>query len=463
MIFRIKFLSFLFVPLSLTTLTPTPASAQKQKKTDKILLANLETHIRYLSDEKLDGRKTGTAGEKGASDYIASEFSKAGLQPKGDNSGWLQAFDLDQGREVGADAFFIVNDHPFVLNKEYFPLAFSAVATVSGSPAIALQESGVPWFLDLRDMLESEGGNGRADLSASIRTRAGAFAKKGATALIVYNSSRTADNLAFDPKDNGEASPIPVIYITLAAKKKYLRDEAASVDIRLRTAFSHRKTTGHNVVGYLDNGAASTVVIGAHYDYRGGVDSTHLRYKGPGNTTPANSKGDSLASSGVRAGDNAGGVAAMIELARMIAASKLKNNNYLFVAFSGGEQGSAGSHFMAEHPPLDPQRLNYMLDLDRIVPPQDSSVGLIIGGYASSPAWWGACREVQDKIDFPFHIDSSYSRTGDQSNFYSRSIPVLVFYAGADNNDHTRQLEILKYVFDIVKAANTRGRLAFTK
>ncbi len=441
MIFRINLLSPILVLLLLTVLPSSPVFAQRQKKTDKLILTNLDEHIRYLSDEKAEGPKTGTPGEKLAGDYIASEFSKAGLKPKGDNGGWLQAFEIDQGRMVSGDAYFIVNDHPLILNKEYFPLAFSSIGSVSGSPAIALQESGVPWFLDLRDLIENQDGM-KTDLLGAIRTKAAAFAKKGATALIVYNTSKTADNLAFDSRDKSDPVAIPVVYVTSAARKKYLRDESASVDIRIKTGFSEKTVTGHNVVGYIDNGASSTVVIGT-------------RYNRPGNS------GDSLAAHGVRREDNAAGVAAMIEVARMLAASKLKSNNYLFVAFSGGEPGFFGSRFMAEHTPVDPHQLNYLLDLDRVAPPQDSTYGLIVGGYGSSPAWWGACREVEDKMTFSLHLDSSYARPGDQAFFYSRSVPALVFYLGADNPNHTLELEVVKYVFDIVKAANTRGKLAF--
>ncbi len=167
MISRIKFLSpVLLLPCLFAT-----TSAQKLKKTDKATLSNLQTHIRYLADPRLEGRRTGTPGEKGASDYISVALGQAGLQPKGDNNGWLQAFTIDQGRELSKDAYFLVNDHPFLAEKEYFPLSFSAITTVSGSPAIALQESGVPWFLDLRELLESGAGNPHFDLSAAIRTK----------------------------------------------------------------------------------------------------------------------------------------------------------------------------------------------------------------------------------------------------------------------------------------------------
>src|ERR1700743_2872303 len=99
MISRIKFLTPILFLSFLTT------SAQKLKKADKTVLASLGTHIRYLADDRLEGRRTGTAGEKAASDYISAEFAKAGLMPKGDKD-WLQAFDIDEGRVVSSDTYF---------------------------------------------------------------------------------------------------------------------------------------------------------------------------------------------------------------------------------------------------------------------------------------------------------------------------------------------------------------------
>ncbi|HWB94591.1 MAG TPA: M28 family peptidase [Puia sp.] len=447
MIFRIKFLTpILILPL---LLIQTHSSAQKQKKADKLLLGNLQAHVHYLSDGRLQDRRTGTPGEKAASDYISSELSRIGLRPKGDNNGWLQAFDIDQGRQVSADAFLMVNDHSLVLNKEYFPLSFSAVGSVSGSPAIALQESGVPWFQDVRDLIEAGAGNPRFDLRSAIRARAAVCAKKGATALILYNSGKAADNLSFDPREKSEPVAIPVLYVTREAKKKYLRDEEASLDIRLKVDFSEKERTGHNVIGFLDNGAPSTVIIAAHYDHEGTGGDTALRHDtGIAEKTSM---------------DDAGGVAAMIELSRMLATSKLKNNNYLFVAFSGEEQGSYGSKYLAAHLPVDPKQVNYMLDMDRIDPQYDSSHALLVGGYGTSPAWWGICRGVKEQKGLSYRLDSAYRREGDYSSFYLRHIPVLAFYTGPDDNDCNNGLMIVRFIYQVVTGANNRGRLAFTK
>ena len=46
--------------------------AQKLKKADKVILANLQVHIAYLADDKLEGRRAGTNVEKIAYEYISN-------------------------------------------------------------------------------------------------------------------------------------------------------------------------------------------------------------------------------------------------------------------------------------------------------------------------------------------------------------------------------------------------------
>jgi Zn-dependent M28 family amino/carboxypeptidase len=102
-----------------------------------------------------------------------------------------------------------------------------------------------------------------------------------------------------------------------------------------------RKEPVTNIIGYLDNGAARTVVLGAHYDHLGygEDDNSMLR------------TGEKAIHNG--ADDNASGTAALIELARILKNTKQKNNNYLFIAFSAEELGLNGSKFFTEHPTID--------------------------------------------------------------------------------------------------------------
>ena len=50
--------------------------------------------VRYLADDALEGRLSGTAGEQCAAEYIALEFERIGLAPGGDAGGYLQPIDL---------------------------------------------------------------------------------------------------------------------------------------------------------------------------------------------------------------------------------------------------------------------------------------------------------------------------------------------------------------------------------
>jgi aminopeptidase YwaD len=456
MIVRIKMaMLILFLPVL-------SAVAQKGKKSDKLVLADLEAQIRYLSDDKLEGRRTGTPGEKLASDYISIEFTNAGLQPRGDKNGWLQSFEIDEGKQVDPGSYLSVNDHKLTLNKEYFPLAFSATGSVSGSPAIALEESGLPWFFDLKDLLDAEHANPHFDLEAAVRVKAVECVKKGATALILYNTSRTADNLQFDPKDKRPSAPIPLIYITKEAKRKYLKDESASLDIGINVQMTEKTRMGHNVVGYLDNGAPSTVIIGAHYDHLGYGEDGNTLYQG---TERVVFKG---------ADDNASGVVGTIELARWLHQSELKGNNYLFVAFSGEELGLYGSKYFADHCPVDLKTVNYMINLDMVGRLNDSSHVLTIGGYGTSPVWGDVCNSVSDKKYFTLRFDSSGAGPSDHTSFYRKDIPVLFFFTGIHGDYHkptddyakinyTGELQVLKYIYEVIGSVNKKGRITFAR
>lgn len=51
----------------------------------------MQADVTFLADDKLQGRSTGTEGERKASEYIIKRFKEIGLEPKG-TEGYLQAF-----------------------------------------------------------------------------------------------------------------------------------------------------------------------------------------------------------------------------------------------------------------------------------------------------------------------------------------------------------------------------------
>ncbi|NJE06645.1 M28 family peptidase, partial [Thermococcus sp. M36] len=262
-------------------------------------------------------------GETLASQYIINQYQQLQLEPKGTN-GYLQNFDIDEGKQANAaTTFLIVNNSKAILQKDFFALAFSANATVKGSAAVALNQASNPWFKDLKDVLEENQTNPHFDIEDFIKKEADKVAGKKATALILFNTSNITDNVQFNKNDKSALTKIPVIYLTKEGYKKYFSDETATQNIQLSVSLSQKIRKSKNVIAFINNNAATTVIIGAHYDHLGygedknALDTGHVIHNG--------------------ADDNASGTAAVIELARMLKNSSPKNNNYLFINFSGEE------------------------------------------------------------------------------------------------------------------------------
>ena len=168
------------------------------------------------------------------------------------------------------------------------------------------------------------------------------------------------------------------------------------------------KIQGNNVVAFIDNNAEHTIILGAHYDHLGWGMPEYSTYRG----APAIHNG---------ADDNASGVATIIELARLLKNSSFKNNNYLFIAFSGEEEGLYGSKWFVEHPKLDSAKYDYMLNFDMVG--RVDSNKFIINGVGTSPLW----SEAMKNISTPLHIKTTESGLGpsDHTSFYLKNIPVL--------------------------------------
>ena len=435
-------------------------SAQKLKKADKAIVQSLKGHIEYLASDQLEGRRAGTAGEANAAQYISKQFQQAGLQPKGDDAGWLQAFDINDGKEVKSSSHFLINGGELKLNKEYYPLAFSANGSIEAMPTIALAESGMPWFIDLKDWIEDNQDNPHFDLQAKIQQYANDAAAKGAAALILHNTSTTADQITFDAKDKSPVSKIPILYLTKEAEAKYLKDPSASLDTKIKVELGEKKRKGHNVIGYFDNSAANTIIIGAHYD--------HLGHGEDGNSMLRND----ITQIHNGADDNASGTAALIELAKLIKGSKLKGNNYLFIAFSGEEMGLFGSKYFTEHPTIDIAKVDYMINMDMVGRLSDSSKTLTIGGIGTSPVWGRSLPAIPNKY-FVLKYDSSGTGPSDHTSFYRKNIPVLFFFTGlhadyhrpsddANKINYNGELMVIRFVYSVIEKNNKEDKLAFT-
>lgn len=228
-------------------------------------------------------------------------------------------------------------------------------------------------------------------------------------------------------------------------------------EVKYSTTSTDSTITGTNVLGYIDNKANKTIVIGAHYDHLGFGAEGSL-YKGE----------EKAIHNG--ADDNASGVSVMLNLA-----SKLKqtntSNNYLFIAFSGEEMGLLGSNYFVKNATIHLDSINYMFNMDMVGRLKADST-LAVYGVGTSPVFKQVISDNNDK----FKIIEKESGVGpsDHTSFYLNDIPVLHFFTGQHEDYHrpSDDSELLNYegmeaistyIFDIISDLDDDGELAFQK
>jgi len=210
-----------------------------------------------------------------------------------------------------------------------------------------------------------------------------------------------------------------------------------------------------NVIGFIDNGAKNTVVIGAHYD--------HLGYGGQGSLYVGKEIHNG-------ADDNASGTALMLDLANQLKFDNF-NNNYLFIGFSGEEMGLLGSNYFVKNPTIDLSSINYMINLDMVGRLKEDK-SLAIYGVGTSPIFKQTINSNNDS----FNIIENESGVGpsDHTSFYINDIPVLHFFTGQhadyhkpsddpDKINYQGVKEISDYIFSLISDLNDNGRIAFRK
>ena len=214
--------------------------------------------------------------------------------------------------------------------------------------------------------------------------------------------------------------------------------------------------TGTNVIGYIDNKADKTVIIGAHYD--------HLGMGGEG----------SLYADGAAihngADDNASGVAVLLQLAAKLK-DTITRHNFLIMAFSGEEMGLLGSNYFSKNPTIDLSKANYMLNMDMVGRMREDKT-LSISGTGTAPIWG----QVLNSNNPGFKLVLSESGVGpsDHTSFYLQDIPVLHFFTGQHEDYHKPSDDfdklnyegmemITDYILSVIYDLDDDAKLAFRK
>jgi hypothetical protein len=234
----------------------------------------------------------------------------------------------------------------------------------------------------------------------------------------------------------------------------------------LKTELIDQKRNATNVIGYIDNKAPLTVIVGAHFD--------HLGYGEDGNGL--DQRKNEIYNG---ADDNASGTAALIELGRMIKSSSLKKTNFLFIAFSGEELGLLGSKYFVNHPSINLNQADYMINLDMVGRLNDTSRIITVGGFGTSSEWGNLYSEnnlrklFTDGLKFKF--DSSGAGPSDHTSFYMQNIPVLYYFTGMhpdyhrttddyDKINYTGEMFLLKHIYSVIqKEERQPDKIVFSK
>ncbi len=177
--------------------------------------------------------------------------------------------------------------------------------------------------------------------------------------------------------------------------------------------------TGINVVGYIDNQAENTVVVGAHFDHLGMGGEGSL-YRGE---EPAIHNG---------ADDNASGVAVVLDLIQDLKDTNT-NYNYLFILFSAEEIGLLGSNYYVKNPTIELENVNYMINLDMVGRLNEENA-LAVHGVGTSPVF----SQTLFANNTGFKLTEKESGVGpsDHTSFYLADIPVLHFFTGQHEDYH---------------------------
>jgi Peptidase family M28/PDZ domain len=446
------------------------STPKQAARTDEEIRSNLKEHISTLASDDYEGRETGTHGEELATNYLVERFKEVGLKAKG-TKGYVQEFEFTEGATMGAGNQLYVNLHKFNINDDFYPLPYSSNGTYTGyivkagygiyAPTLNHDDYKGKINLDKKIFVLDAGSPDGNDPHGKfgdydIRQRVQYAVSRGARAVIFIQRDTSYPAPVADFNHRITPGSVPVIFAK--GKAAMLLLDSVVTNCTIGTEVQRTMKKGHNVIGFLDNGAATTVVIGAHYD--------HLGYGGESSLF----RGEKAIHNG--ADDNASGSAALIELAGQLRNSPDKKNNYLFIAFSGEEKGLLGSNYFVKHPTVDMKKVNYMMNMDMVGRLKPDEKTLLVLGSGTSPSW----KMALDTVMHGLKIKTTESGVGpsDHTSFYLDSIPVLHFFTGTHSDYHKPsddeplinyegEVSVMHVMLTIIHKLNDTPKLVFSK
>jgi hypothetical protein len=177
------------------------------------------------------------------------------------------------------------------------------------------------------------------------------------------------------------------------------------------------------------------------------------------------------------ADDNASGISALLAISKDLRKAKKwnKNNNYLFIAFSGEELGLLGSKYFTENPTIALENINYMLNMDMVGKLDSFKRVLVVNGVGTSPFWSKTIGSIALDTTKLKEIKTTDGGIGasDHTSFYLKNIPAVHFFTGQHFHYHKPsddveiihskgEVYVIRYIENIIERLNNEGKLTFT-
>jgi Zn-dependent M28 family amino/carboxypeptidase len=429
------------------------------------------THVQFLAADNMQGRLTGSKEYQKAAEYVAKQFSEAGLQPAGTN-GYLQPiqFEVKELDEPNSSLELVLNGKPQKLK-----LGDDATLRVAGTPAKEVHAEAVfvgygfsvPEMkydelagLNLRGKIAVYLTGGPSSIPGPLKAhyqstaeRWAALKRAGAIGLVTIGNPKSSDipweraslarfqasmdladpqmheneGMQFSANINpakadewltGTGQTIAEL-LAAADADKPLPKFNLRVVVNARVTVKQSTATAPNVVGVFQGSDPKLkdeyVVISAHLDHVGVGEPI---------------KGDRIYNGAM---DNASGVASVIEIAKHLKASGMHpKRSILFLAVAGEEKGMLGSRYFVAHPTVNRKQIVADINMDMFLP-LFALHYLEVQGLDESSL--GAdIRAIAEPLGITIQADKEPQRNrfirSDQYSFVRAGIPALAFKFG---------------------------------
>jgi hypothetical protein len=376
--------------------------------------------MEFLAGDALNGRGSGTRDEWIAASYAATQMRRLGLEPLGDDGGYVQKVTIDR-TEVTSAPVLTIGGRRFTHGNEIVvnPAAarvlgtlqkWTPETTVSAGDAIVLPDP------PPADFTPPSGVIVLSPRPPAIKDRWPTFLKR--TARV-------------PPQVRHAIQPHPSLVFLDAEAYEVARSaapgETITIEVGTKPAMeSHTWNAVGRLRGQFEKGV---ILLSAHIDHLG------ARHDPPATAADQIFNG---------ADDDASGAVAVLELMEALAAGRQPRHSIVFALFGSEESGGNGSWFFAEKPvvPLADIRANLQFEMigrpDGKVPPQT----LWLTGYERSTLGPALSRRGAKLVQDPYPQENFFERS-DNIQFARRGIIAhTVSSYGLHEDYHTPDDEI---------------------